>query len=82
MHRSGRRTSHHLAQICAVATSGEVLVVARESGTIQVWSLPRVTLESKFVLNSRPYKIALNSTAGRLSVIDIAGLWRFVCLPM
>ncbi len=36
--------------ICCVCTSGETLVVARESGAIHVYSLPRVTLETKVVV--------------------------------
>ena len=52
---------------------GDVIAVARESGIVQIYSLPRVTLELKFELPSRPYKIALNNTATRLAVIDIIG---------
>ena len=35
----------------------------RVSGTLQRYSLPKLALESKHILNCRPHKIALNSTS-------------------
>ncbi len=61
-----------------MATVGDVVVAARESGLVQVYTLPRGTIECKFNIGVRPYKIALNCTASRMSVIDIAGLLPFL----
>ena len=53
------------------------LVVARESGTLQRYTLPHISLLSRHVIKCRPQKVALNSSASRVSVIDISGVLHF-----
>jgi WD repeat-containing protein 35 len=60
--------------ICCMAMTETTLVVGRESGILQSYTLPRVALESKFTLECRPDSIALNCNATRVSIIDISGL--------
>lgn len=63
--------------ICAVCATEACILVGRESGTINVYTLPNVTLVNKFVLTCRPFMMALNCTSRRLSVIDINGVLLF-----
>ncbi len=46
--------------ICCVAASEKALIVGRESGVIQRYSLPTVALTNRYVTNTKPYKMALN----------------------
>lgn len=57
--------------ICCIAASQQHLLVARESGVVQQYSLPMVTLENKFTLRCRPAQMALNSNSTRFGIIDI-----------
>jgi len=57
--------------ICCIAASTKMLLVARESGVVQQYSLPMVTLENKHQLRCRPATIQLNCDSTRFSVIDI-----------
>eukprot|EP01012_Entosiphon_sulcatum_P034864 TRINITY_DN4426_c0_g1_i1.p1 TRINITY_DN4426_c0_g1~~TRINITY_DN4426_c0_g1_i1.p1 ORF type:complete len:1254 (+),score=336.39 TRINITY_DN4426_c0_g1_i1:198-3764(+) len=63
--------------ICAVCGSDKYLFVGRESGTVNMYSLPNTALVNKFVISCRPYQLALNCTSTRLSVIDINGALSF-----
>jgi len=51
--------------ICCVAASAKFLLVARESGSVQQYALPTVTLENKFTLRCRPSSMQLNSDSTR-----------------
>eukprot|EP00053_Salpingoeca_punica_P010039 m.90373 g.90373 ORF g.90373 m.90373 type:complete len:1153 (-) comp15261_c1_seq1:288-3746(-) len=59
--------------VCCVCMSSTMLMVARESGAVHQYSLPRVSLEVKHQLNCRPEKIALNCNSSRLAIIDFTG---------
>jgi len=64
--------------ICALCGSEKLMMVARESGTIHVFSLPHVAREGKIVVNCRPQMISLNCKSSKMAVIDIHGamsLW-------
>jgi WD repeat-containing protein 35 len=63
--------------ICCICASDKVLVISRESGTTHRYSLPRISLDNKHVLNCRPYKIALNCSSVRLAIIDMGGILSF-----
>lgn len=63
--------------ICCICASEKMVIVGRESGTIHKYSLPRLALENKYVLNCRPYQISLNSTSVKLAIIDIMGILTF-----
>merc|ERR1719473_943265 len=64
--------------IAAIGTSdsgaAKCLVIARESGTVQRYSLPHLVIEQKFVIQCRPQVISLNCDGSRMSVIDISGV--------
>lgn len=60
--------------IACIDANAQCLVVARESGVVQRYALPHLTLEVKFVVKCRPQVIAVNSNATRMTVIDIQGV--------
>ena len=63
--------------IACVCVGESALIVARESGTIQKYSLPHISLVSRHVVKCRPQKIALNCKGTRVSIIDISGVLTF-----
>ncbi|XP_021109183.1 WD repeat-containing protein 35 isoform X6 [Heterocephalus glaber] len=63
--------------ICAITASDKTLIVGRESGTIQRYSLPNVGLIQKYFLNCRAYRLSLNCNSSRLAIIDISGVLTF-----
>lgn len=46
--------------ICCLAASDKVLMVGRESGTIQRYALPNVTLTNRYNTNTKPFKMDIN----------------------
>lgn len=52
--------------------------MARSSGTIQMYSLPRISLQNKCTLRCRPAMLSLNSDSSLLSVIDGHNVLRIV----
>jgi WD repeat-containing protein 35 len=63
--------------ICTVAASNKVLLVGRESGAVNRYSLPHLTLEGQHILRCRPQVMALNCASTKFSVIDINGVLTF-----
>ncbi|XP_063406795.1 WD repeat-containing protein 35-like isoform X2 [Mytilus trossulus] len=63
--------------ICCICSSDKVLIVGRESGTLNRYSMPMLSLTHKYALNCRPHQLSLNSTSSRLSIIDISGVLTF-----
>ncbi|XP_072032249.1 WD repeat-containing protein 35-like isoform X2 [Amphiura filiformis] len=63
--------------ICSVCASDKLLIIGRESGTLNRYSLPHVALVNKHTVNCRPHSISLNCNSSRLAIIDIAGLLTF-----
>ncbi|XP_059622220.1 WD repeat-containing protein 35 [Phlebotomus argentipes] len=59
--------------ICCIAASDKVLLVGRESGTMQEYSIPHVALLHRHTVPGRAYKIAVNSNSTRAAVIDATG---------
>jgi WD repeat-containing protein 35 len=57
--------------ICCVTASTKYLLVGRESGTVQQYSLPLVALENKFTLRCRPVTMQLNCDSTKFAIIDI-----------
>ncbi|KAL5015359.1 hypothetical protein ScPMuIL_009629 [Solemya velum] len=49
----------------------------RESGTMNRYSMPMLSLTHKYALNCRPHQLSLNCTSSRLSIIDISGVLMF-----
>ncbi|XP_063186602.1 WD repeat-containing protein 35 isoform X4 [Chroicocephalus ridibundus] len=60
--------------ICAITASDKMLLVGRESGTIQRYSLPSVALVQKYTLNCRAYQLSLNCNSSRVAIIDLSGV--------
>ncbi|XP_027311077.3 WD repeat-containing protein 35 isoform X1 [Anas platyrhynchos] len=63
--------------ICAITASDKILLVGRESGTIQRYSLPTVGIVQKYTLNCCPYQLSLNCNSSRVAVIDLSGVLTF-----
>ncbi|XP_021109181.1 WD repeat-containing protein 35 isoform X4 [Heterocephalus glaber] len=64
--------------ICAITASDKTLIVGRESGTIQRYSLPNVGLIQKYFLNCRAYRLSLNcnSSTGQQVIGELLKLER------
>jgi len=60
--------------IACITATENCFFVAREEGTVQRYSLPHLSLESRFTIRCRPQVIAANCDSTRMSVIDINGL--------
>ncbi|KFO69739.1 WD repeat-containing protein 35, partial [Cuculus canorus] len=63
--------------ICAITASDKILLVGRESGTLQRYSLPSVALVQKYTLNCRPHQLSLNCNSSRAAIIDLSGVLTF-----
>ncbi|XP_048354934.1 WD repeat-containing protein 35 isoform X1 [Sphaerodactylus townsendi] len=63
--------------ICAITASDKTLIIGRETGTIQRYSLPNVGFIQTYVLNCRPYQLSLNCNSSRLAIIDLSGVLTF-----
>ncbi|XP_060042583.1 WD repeat-containing protein 35 isoform X5 [Erinaceus europaeus] len=63
--------------ICAITASEKTLIVGRESGTLQRYSLPNVCLVQKYSLNCRAHQLSLNCNSSRLAIVDISGVLTF-----
>ncbi|KAJ8387955.1 hypothetical protein AAFF_G00148890 [Aldrovandia affinis] len=59
--------------ICCSTATDKTLILGRESGTIQRYSLPNIGLVQKYSLNYRAYQLSLNCNSSRLAIIDITG---------
>lgn len=66
--------------ICCIAISESILLIGRESGTINEYSVPNVALRNRHSLTNPPYKIAINSNSTRAAVIDSTGLLQAIDL--
>lgn len=60
--------------ICCLAVTEKILLIGRESGTVQRYSLPQVALVHRYPLSCRPNSIAINCDSTRASVIDATGV--------
>lgn len=63
--------------ICTVAGSTKMLLVGRESGAVNRYSLPHLTFEGQHILRCRPQLMELNCASTKFSVIDINGVLTF-----
>ncbi|MCI4376852.1 hypothetical protein PGIGA_G00193590 [Pangasianodon gigas] len=64
--------------ICCITASDRTLIVGRESGIVQKYLLPNVSLVQKFSLSCRAYQLSLNCNSSRLAIIDITGVLTFL----
>ncbi|XP_034481255.1 WD repeat-containing protein 35 [Drosophila innubila] len=60
--------------ICALALSEKLLLVARESGVINEYSVANVALRNRHTLHSKVHKIAINCNSTRAAIIDHVGV--------
>ncbi|CAH1774582.1 unnamed protein product [Owenia fusiformis] len=63
--------------ICCICASDKTLIVGRESGTLNRYQMPLVSLSHKHLLNCRPHQLSLNCSSARLAIIDISGVLTF-----
>lgn len=68
--------------VCCICASEKLLILGRESGTIHRYSLPKLALEMKNVLNCRPHQLSLNCISSRLAIVDISGVLSFFDLDV
>ncbi|XP_030568402.1 WD repeat-containing protein 35 isoform X2 [Drosophila novamexicana] len=60
--------------ICALALSDKLLLVARESGVINEYSLGNVSLRNRHTLHTKINKMAINCNSTRAAIIDQMGV--------
>ncbi|XP_022212220.2 WD repeat-containing protein 35 isoform X1 [Drosophila obscura] len=73
---SGEAQSHRRISdpICALALSEKLLLVARESGAINEYSIANVALRNRHMMSSKVYKMAINCNSTRAAIIDHMGV--------
>lgn len=60
--------------ICCIAASDKILLIARESGTIQEYVLPNVAICNRHTFPNRACKIFINCNSTRAAIVDSTGL--------
>ncbi|XP_070516916.1 WD repeat-containing protein 35 isoform X2 [Cardiocondyla obscurior] len=60
--------------ICCVYATEKVLLVGRDSGMIQRYSLPQITLVNRYNTTCRLHRIAINCDSTRVSILDTNGI--------
>ncbi|KAJ0181825.1 hypothetical protein K1T71_002547 [Dendrolimus kikuchii] len=63
----------HDDTICCIATSDTHLLLGRDSGTILLFSLVNFKKLTSINMNSKPYRLGLNSNSSKFYVIDQPG---------
>ncbi|XP_063704292.1 WD repeat-containing protein 35 [Culicoides brevitarsis] len=59
--------------ICCIAASERLLLIGRESGAIQEYTIPNVALCNRHILPTKACKISINCNSTRAAVIDSTG---------
>lgn len=59
--------------ICCLAISEVVLLIGRESGLLQEYTVPQVALCNRYNMPVRPSKIAINCNSTKAAIIDANG---------
>uniref|UniRef100_A0A1B6EDL0 WD repeat-containing protein 35 n=1 Tax=Clastoptera arizonana TaxID=38151 RepID=A0A1B6EDL0_9HEMI len=60
--------------ICCIAASEKLLLIGRESGIVQRYSLPQVALVQRYNLSCRANSISINCDSSKAAVIDATGI--------
>lgn len=60
--------------ICCLALSDKLILIGRESGVVVEYSIPNVAVRHRHKLESRAYKISINSNSTRAAIIDSSGV--------
>lgn len=64
--------------IFSISATDNILLIGRESGMIQQYSLPQVTLTKRYATTRNPCKISINCDSTRAGIIDGQGVLRFL----
>ena len=64
--------------ICSVCATEKLLLVGRDSGMLQQYSLPQVSLTKRYAVGRRPCQVAVNCDSTRAAVIDSQGILRLL----
>eukprot|EP01063_Lacrimia_lanifica_P003469 TRINITY_DN1185_c0_g1_i1.p1 TRINITY_DN1185_c0_g1~~TRINITY_DN1185_c0_g1_i1.p1 ORF type:complete len:1246 (+),score=479.60 TRINITY_DN1185_c0_g1_i1:153-3890(+) len=75
------RTTSTTDQICVSALSSKLLIVGRETGLVQCYTLSPLKLVHKFHMACRPQRLEINCNATRLAVIDVSSNLSFYQIP-
>ncbi|KAI4490168.1 hypothetical protein M0802_010893 [Mischocyttarus mexicanus] len=76
---STKPTMDSISCICATE---KLFLIGRESGMIQCYSLPQVTLMNQYNASCKLYKMAINCDSSRVSIIDTSGVLTMLDLDM
>lgn len=60
--------------ICCIALSETILLVGRESGSVNEYSIPHIALRNHHTLTTRATKMSINSNSTRAAIIDAGGV--------
>jgi WD repeat-containing protein 35 len=60
--------------VSCITVSDNLLLVGKESGLLQEYGLPGLSLGNRHFLECRPDSIALNCNSTKVSVVDIGGV--------
>lgn len=61
-------------EICCLAASDKILLIGRDSGTIQEYVLPNIAICNRHNLSNRACKISINCNSTRAAIVDSTGL--------
>ncbi|KAG5344860.1 WDR35 protein, partial [Acromyrmex heyeri] len=68
--------------ICCVYATEKTLLVGRDSGMIQRYSLPQITLVNRYNTVCRLHRIAINCDSTRVSILDANGILSMLDLDL
>lgn len=60
--------------ICCLCATDKILLIGRESGMIQRYSLSQITLTNRYNTSCKLYKIAINCDSSRVAIMDSSGV--------
>eukprot|EP00040_Diaphanoeca_grandis_P015836 m.81289 g.81289 ORF g.81289 m.81289 type:complete len:1161 (-) comp25403_c0_seq3:252-3734(-) len=72
---TGKLTKEPRDAISCISASTKLLVIGKDSGSMQNYSLPTLALGNTHQLNCRPEILSLNCDSSRVGVVDINGIF-------
>ncbi|XP_011304110.1 WD repeat-containing protein 35 [Fopius arisanus] len=66
--------------ICCVGASEKILLIGRESGMVQRYSLPQITLTNRYTVTVKPQMIYVNCSSTRAAILDGSGVLTMIDL--
>ncbi|KAK2578200.1 hypothetical protein KPH14_011656 [Odynerus spinipes] len=79
---SPTNTKATMDPISCICATEKLFLVGRESGMIQHYSLPQVTLMNRYNTNYRLYKMAINCDSTHVSIMDMSGILSMLSLDV